>query len=319
MSITIITPGRFIDGEAPEARCGLEGWFTLRAKDRWGRVRRERTFPTHNLITDLGLDRFGSENANSVYNRCHVGLGVTPPQVTDNQLANFLANVQTGSPSQTLGTAPAPDYYSWRRIEFTSAIGALGNNNLTEVGISGQNTNGLLFSRDLIKDSGGNPSAFPISDDEQLTVIYELRIYPPLSDSSETVSVGANTHDTLSRARNVTGGVWGLVASTQSVNNFSRAGSGHQGAYSGDLVAIDANQPSGSLGSASSGSVSDYNNGDHYRDVTNVWNIGTGNGDIRTVVFTVSCCSFQCQYDPPITKTSDQTLTLHQRISWGRR
>src|SRR5690606_29934501 len=106
MSITIITPGRFIDAEAPEARCGLEGWFTLRAKDRWGRVRRERTFPTHNLITNLGLDRFGSENSNNIYSRCHVGLGVTPPEVTDNQLANFLANVQTGNPSQTNGVSP---------------------------------------------------------------------------------------------------------------------------------------------------------------------------------------------------------------------
>ena len=37
-----IPSGRFLEGEIAEAKVGLEGWFTLRAIRRSGRVTRER-------------------------------------------------------------------------------------------------------------------------------------------------------------------------------------------------------------------------------------------------------------------------------------
>src|SRR5690606_7977060 len=97
-----IPSGRFLEGEISEAKVGLEGWYTLRARRRSGRVSRERVFkveacrglpPFRNLITDLGLNRFGSTAASSVYSRCHVGTGTATPSVTDTQLQNFLAAV----------------------------------------------------------------------------------------------------------------------------------------------------------------------------------------------------------------------------------
>src|SRR5690606_24121908 len=113
--------------------------------------------------------------------------------------------------------------------------GELGNNNLTEIGISGQNKNGLLFSRELIRDSSGNPAAFPITEDEQLEVTYELRLYPNLNDVPATVMVGSNSHDTITRPLGVTNtSNWGPVEPVTTL--VIDASSNISVAYSGDQV-----------------------------------------------------------------------------------
>lgn len=324
-----IPSGRFLEGEIPEAKVGLEGWYTLRAIRRSGRVTRERTFkveacralpPFRNLITDLGLDRFGSMDSGLVYRYCHVGTGTATPSVTDTQLQTFLAAVGT-TPSTASANSGPPDYYSYRTFTWTSAIGALGNNNLTEIGISGQSTNGLLFSRELIRDSNGNPAAFPISSDEQLEVTYELRLYPNLNDVPATVMVGSNSHDTITRPIGVASTVWGPVEPLVSSGSFVNASLVNAVAYSGDLVPYTNSDtsPSGPLGVASSGSTAPYTDGNFYRDVSSTWNISTGNGNIRLVTVRFRCATFQVRFDPVITKLNTQVLTLHQRISWARR
>ena len=324
-----IPSGRFLEGEVSEAKVGLEGWFTLRAIRRSGRVTRERKFKVgeirelprfHNLITNLGLDRFGSVGASSLYVRCHVGTGTATPSYTDTQLQNFLASISSRSTSTY--NSGAPDYYSSRTFTWTSAIGALGNNNLTEIGISGQSANGLLFSRELIRDPNGNPAAFPISDDEQLEVTYELRLYPNLADVPATVTVGASSYDTITRPIGVNGNAWGPVAPSSSLVNAERSSvSGGNRAFTGDLVPYTNTpiSPSGSLGDASSGATASYTNGSYYRDISNTWNISVGNGNIRLVTFSFGCAAFQVRFDPVITKTNTQVLTLHQRMSWARR
>jgi len=325
-----IPSGRFLEGELSEAKVGLEGWYTLRARRRSGRVTREHRFkaeacrelpPFHNLITNLGLDRFGSESSSSVYSRCHVGTGTATPSVTDTQLQNFLAAVSTSAPVVATGNSGAPDYYAYGTFRWTSAIGALGNNNLTEIGISGQSGNGLLFSRELIRDSGGNPTAFPISSDEQLEVTYELRLYPNLTDVPATVMVGPNSHDTITRPIGVTSSVYWTPIFSSLANAERRSNAPLNRAFSGDLVPYTSppDAPSGNLGTASSGATAAYTNGTFYRDISNTWNISTGNGNIRTVTFGFGCACFQVRYDPVITKLNTQVLTLHQRISWARR
>lgn len=326
-----IPSGRFLEGEIAEAKVGLEGWFTLRARRRSGRVTRERKFKVgeirelprfHNLITNLGLDRFGSVGGNALYTHCHVGTGTATPSYTDTQLQNFLAVVSDSNPSTSASNSGPPDYYSSRTFTWTSAIGALGNNNLTEIGISGQSANGLLFSRELIRDPNGNPAAFPISADEQLEVTYELRLYPNLNDVPATVMVGASSYDTITRPIDVNGSAWGPVAATLSAVNGARSGaSGANRAFTGDLVPYTSSliSPSGSLGDASSGATASYTNGSYYRDISNTWNISVGNGNIRLVTFRFGCAAFQVRFDPVITKTNTQVLTLHQRMSWARR
>jgi hypothetical protein len=323
-----IPSGRFLEGEIAEAKVGLEGWFTLRAIRRSGRVTRERKFQVggvrelprfHNLITNLGLDRFGSVGGNAIYTHCHVGTGTATPSYTDTQLQNFLASI--GSPSTSLSNSGPPDYYSYRTLTWTSAIGALGNNNLTEIGISGQSANGLLFSRELIRDPNGNPAAFPISADEQLEVTYELRLYPNLVDVPATVTVSASSYDTITRPIAVTAN-WGPVnPTTGQANADRRSGLGWHYAFTGDLVPYTntLTSPSGLLGEPSSGGSASYTGGSYYRDISNTWDISRGNGNIRLVVFSFGCAAFQVRFDPVITKTNTQVLTLYQRMSWARR
>jgi hypothetical protein len=326
-----IPSGRFLEGEVAEAKVGLEGWFTLRAIRRSGRVTRERKFKVgevrelprfHNLITNLGLDRFGSVAGSNLYSSCHVGTGTAPPSYTDTQLQNYLATVGSSpSSSAGFGNSGPPDYYAYQTFTWTSAIGALGNNNLTEIGVGGTNPTGTLFSRELIRDSNGNPAAFPISSDEQLQVTYELRLYPNLADVPATVTVGSSSYDTITRPLAVNNGnAWRVQDVSSSLANAERSSaSGWNRAYTGDLVPYTSIEPSDNLGDASSGGTASYTNGSYYRDIYNTWNISTGNGNIRTVVFLFGCAAFQVRFDPVITKSNTQVLTLHQRMSWARR
>src|SRR5690606_25310868 len=168
--------------------------------------------------------------------------------------------------------------------------------------------------------SNGNPAAFPISSDEQLEVTYELRLYPNLNDVPATVMVGSNNHDTITRPIAVTDtSSWGPFGLSIASANADRRSAG--AAYSGDLVPYtnSTDSLSGPLGNASSGATAPYTDGNFYRDISNTWNISTGNGNIRVVTFRFNCAAFQVRFDPVITKTNTQVLTLHQRISWARR
>src|SRR5690606_7455572 len=146
---------------------------------------------------------------------------------------------------------------------------------------------------------------------------YELRLYPNLNDVPATVMVGSNSHDTITRPMAVTNTTnWGVLAPSSSFVNADRVGGA---AYSGDLIAYDSGAPSGPLGNASSGATAPYTDGNFYLDISDTWNISTGNGNIRVVTFRFRCATFQVRFDPVITKTNTQVLTLHQRISWARR
>lgn len=297
---------------------GVEGWFTVEAL-KGGSPIRVRKFK--NLITDWGLDGLGGLSSANLYRGCLVGTGTTPPTYTDSQMSNFLAGLSTSFPTGGSGVSPAPEYYSWRDFTWTSAIGALGNNNLTEVGISGSfNEDKDLFSRQLILDSGGNPVAFPIKDDEQLRVTYQLRFYPPLTDSLSTINIGSASYDTITRALWVTGSnAWGVAPASGGGAGLNFQSISGVDAYSGDIRSITDITPAGSLLGNATHSTLPYVSGSHYSDIRGQFPTGQGNGDIRSSVFILRCCRFQVQYDPPIPKSNNEILTLNQRISWARR
>lgn len=337
MTHIFIPNKNIIDCKDPmQARVGLEGWYTLRARRRSGRVTRELRFkadrevgPFHNLITNNGLDRFGSSSG--WLGRCHVGTGTTPPEVTDTQLANFHASVANNSGSASNGNSGSPDFYSWRTTTWTSALGALGTVVLTEVGISRQNTNGDLVSRELIRDSNGDPTSFPITDEEQLEVAYEIRVYPPLTDAYFTVDVAGTSRDVVARPLNISTanstsgtsmngwGVGGAMAGV-SVAQSDLNGTSSSVVYTGALGASDATNPQGSsLGSNSSHVNHDYSSSDHYRDSSSTWSINAGNGSGRTVRVQWWCARMQFEYDPVIEKVQGQIMRLDFRLLWGRR
>lgn len=314
----IIPQNKFVDSDGLQIGMRMEGIFTLRAKSRLGTVRRERRFK--NLITNLGLDRFGAFTAEFTYGRCHVGTGTATPQFTDTQLSSYHGTVQNGVGATSRGVSDGPDYfYGYFRTVWTSAVGALGNVILTEIGVAGQQANGLLFSRALILDGSGNPTSFPLSSDEQLEVTYELRLYRPTADVEGSITVGSSSHDFIARPLQVTSSTaWSPVAT--GFNTTLGNSPNDQRAWSGGLAAITAANPGGTaLGSATSRQDGTYTNGDHYIESGVTYGPATANGSIQSTNTKWGCCTFQTQFSPPIVKNNTQSLRLNYRLSWGRR
>lgn len=306
-----------------QASIGTEAWFTLKAIKGGSCVRRRSfraTDPFKNLITNNGLNNMFAETAGNTYRSCIVGTGTTPPSVTDNALASFLAAVASNPTSQSASTGLAPDYISSRSLTWLSNVGALGNNNLTEIAVSGStgsNTN--LFSRTLIQDSMGNPTAFPISSDEQLEVTYELRLVPPLVDSMHQIQIGSVTHDVVVRALGVTSTVWQPAATSGSNRNFAISNAaGATSIFDGQLGAITANQPQGAAALSTSRGDYSYSAGSFELESWVSWGTGAANRDNVTARVGYGCCAFQMEYSPPISKTDEQTLRLEFKISASR-
>lgn len=308
---------------------GAAGWFTISAvKD--GRVCRSKTFsdpmeigPFKNLILNGGMDRLATNTGNQslVFGNFYVGTGTVPPAATNNQLTTQVGGATTASPVRSAGVAP--DYYAKTVFSGISAIGAFGNVNLTEIGIGGSST--TLFSRALIADSAGNPVSFPINDDEQLQVSYELRIYPPLTDSSHTVNVSGSRTVTVRAIGVASSAFWGVDGA--GVNGPAIGITNPPGGvdwFTGGLGSLTATAATGAAVSTPTGgrTITDnpYSSGSFSKSGRISWNSASANSTtLRTNVVGFRIGTFQVQYDPPISKDSTQTMYLDYQLSWSRR
>lgn len=322
MPFEIIVPGRFLEPKDPvKFKSRYEGIFTLRAVKRGGIIR-ERVFK--NLIVNDGLDSIGVNTAGlNLYRFAGAGTGTSPPSVTDTDLDNRIGSWIAGTSVSGQFNGGAPDWYTGINLNWRSPVGHFGNNNLTEIGISGN----LLFSRALILDSLGNPTTFPILEDEALDITYQLRVYPPLEDALGTVTIAGNSHDYLARAVGVNstsqGSGWYLGGMTQgfSLSNFSGFPGNANQLFTGDAVEnTSTSRPSGAIGS-SNASVSNnsYVGGSYKKSGRFSWGTAANSNNIRTHAFIAGPGNFQVQYDPPLAKTNIQTMFLEYEHSWGRR
>lgn len=292
----------------------IGGFFKLEAVKLDGTVRPlTGWFP--NLITDVGLNRIGT---GSYLNACHVGSNNTAPANNNTTLAGYIAGTTTIVATSIGAQATAP-YYGWKRKTFRFGIGT-ATGNLSEVGVATAAANGgstILFSRALILDEFGSPTTITVLSDEILDVTYELRLYPPLTDVTQTVSItGSGSHDTITRASSVTSTGWGNYLGTGVT--FDPTGGSNFDARSGELGAI-----TGSPSGASSGSSTSYNltygNNTLYRDGGANFSLAQGNvGGIRSVSWYTTLGYFQTRFDPVINKTATKTLNLIFRVAWAR-
>ncbi|WP_313116418.1 hypothetical protein [Stenotrophomonas indicatrix] len=182
------------------AHNGYAGWYKIeafRADAEGGEVPGSRRtladwFP--NLITNAGLDLFGTTGGTLVNEYCRVGSGNTAPAPTDTALVAQIA-VSNTVQSDTNGVNRTGTYYGWRRRVIRFAAGSLGSSaaNIAEVGVSPAAST-ALFSRALILDGGGVPTTISVQPDEVLDVTYELRVYPTLADASGSVVIAGVTY-----------------------------------------------------------------------------------------------------------------------------
>lgn len=327
MTFQIIVPGRFIEArDAVDMRLGMEGWFTLEAI-RNGRTVRKHSFrdsegragPFKNLILNNGLDKFATDNRSNLIRYFRAGTGTAAPDVTQTQLVNQIGGNVAGTADQTIPGEP-PDYVSRMVVGALSSIGHFGNNNLTEIGIGG-NGSADLFSRSLIVDSEGNPTAFPISSEEQLRMSYEIRLFPPLEDAFFTVNV-AGQREVIVRALGVTSSsYWAIPSPSASSGGVAAEPQASNGFRTGDLNDITATSSQGSsISGSSTTTVHPYSPGSYKRSHRQSFSSTQAVSDsIRSHQIRYGCCAFQVQYDPPLQKTDEQTMYLEYELSWGRR
>jgi hypothetical protein len=326
----IIVPGepgfyinrkRYIETEG-RVTLGVEGRYTLRAIKPGRGVVREASFP--NLITDMGMNSLGNDVA---WNRMHLGTGTTTPAVTDTGLAAFGTNVVNANPTVTTGNSGVAPYYGYARMVFTSAVGG-ATGNWTEIGISKQNTDGLLRSRALILDGGGSPTTFPVQSDEQFEGTYEFRIYVPTVDTPASITLSGTPYDTITRALRASDAVWApsMVSPGNPTDGLFRLATGSQintacTWYSGALAATTAANPAGTQNSTGSTSMiaAAYGAGNFYRDYGLRSGAAVNVGTLRTArLIGTNTLALQVEYTPTITKLTTEELIHNQRISWAR-
>lgn len=312
----IIPTPRFIDVAMPKPRVGMAGRYQLIVRDAWG-VEKRRTPWFDNIILDAGLNRWGT--GNPILGGA-IGTGTSAPVATQTALdtqSTYTTTTGTGHNTDTaVGTSP---YNNSRTFVFRTALGAL-NGNYSEVGVGW--ASGSMFSRALILDGGGTPTTISVGAAEQLDIVYQLQVFPPLVDTSNLVNISGVDYTVTGRAQ-FAGSLGGLawpvsgLAATLAVTSINGAAN----AYSGALGAITANPSGTSTSNGSSAVVGAYVNNSLSRTGRSTLALAEGNvsGGIKSTSFFWNFAAFQYEFSPILPKNNTKTLTLDYSVTWARR
>lgn len=278
-----------------------------------------------NLITDYGMDSLASDVPSPRTGYCSLGTGAAAPANTDTALQAFLAaqQVSSGTVSSIDSTPPYQQHYTNQYIFAQGAV--VGN--VTELGAGPNGAGTNLFSRCLIVDGTGAPTALTVTAIDQLTVYYRLNIAYDLTDHTGSVSLAGTTYSYTARAANATviGGKYLLMQTVFGIPSLTAAFNAAFLIAYGSTATLGAvtSTPSGTQAtpSATAQSVAAYTPGSFYRDVTVTLGATIGNppGGIGAVEFlTGSTFNWQYQFTPVIPKDNTKTLSLTFRVSWAR-
>jgi hypothetical protein len=295
----------------------VQGLFTFSAfkSDSEGKElpgsRRKLGGVSKNMITDAGLNRIGTSSDWLIY--CQVGTGATPASAGDTTLAAFLGGTINRIATNSSLPATAPHY-----VQITNTYRFLPGEaagNLAEVGI-GWGSPGDLFSRALILDVGGSPTAITVLPDEYLDVSYQFRYYAPASDATGTINLGGIDYAWTARAAGASSdGPWAI-----GINGTAGDNSGSVEALSGSIGAVTG-YPSGSSGFSAAPTFDSYSSGSFERSCTITFGLGDAVfvGGLGAFVVKMGIGTYQVGFSPKIPKTSEQVLTLDLNHSWARK
>lgn len=280
----------------------------------------EETGWFHNLILDQGLDRIGSSNSVSEIARyVQVGSGNIAPAVTQVALQTFVAGADGGSSAVSYTNEGSPLYATLFTYDYAFGQGAVVGN-ITEVGIGWAASGSTLFSRALILDNLGVPTSITLVAIDQLTVFYRLKLVPPLTDTTSSVTISSTTYNYTGRVSSV-----GSFAVWPFAPDYLNQPDGAWVQSAGSVLGPITGSPTGGTFQSSTVAVArlSYSPGTYYRDSTFSWPITQGNvpGGIQCIIFIwvpASAMRFQYRFDTPIPKTNTRVLTMTVRLSWAR-
>jgi hypothetical protein len=293
----------------------MSGFYKIEAVDKDTLERRVVADWFPNLITDNGLNAFGTKG---VLARCMVGSGANPPTVSDTILQTQIAVTTTVTVSTQSAATTAPYYGSTLRTYRFDAGVAAGN--LSEVGIGWLDVGtSYCFSRALILDSGGFPTTITILSNEFLDVTYELRCYVPTSDVVTSITLAGTSYTCTIRPMQATvAAYWSPPATTPITASPS---SPNSSAYAGPISALVTGSPSGTTGAGSNTAIA-YENNSLTRKGYAEFALGSANfgGGIQSISFyTNGVGVYQVGFSPTIPKDITKTFRFDYGVSWARR
>lgn len=262
-----------------------------------------------NMIVRSGMNAISS--ADSLIRSCVVGTDATPVSFEDTGLGAQIASTTTVQ-AETYGAQSSAPYFRWYRRTFRFAQGAAAGN-LAEVAIKTQA--GVLLSRALIVDSGGNATTLTILADEYLDVTYELRTYADIIDKIQNLTVNGSAYRATLRASNVTSG---SGYHDSGITNTLGSSSTHF-FYSGPIGSITGN-PSGESYSHTRSLRGSYVPDSFNR--TFIFSAGLNNanltGGVSSIQLLTSQGNFQVEFSPPLPKNNYMILTIDLTVQWGQ-
>jgi hypothetical protein len=306
---------RFVDVGMPKSVAYAAGKYQLIVRDAYG-VEKRRTPWFDNIILDSGLNRWGT---GVIIAGAAIGTGTSAPAASDVGLQTQTHYTTTTGTGAGLAAGSAPNYNNTRTIVYRTALGAL-DGNYSEVGVGW--ASGSMFSRALILDGGGSPTTISVSSSEQLDIVYQLSVYPPLVDTGPSaVTISGVSYTITGRASIVSAisgvGSWGVQLS----NPAMRLWGGSFIGYNGAIGAITGS-PGGTPTSGDGSSTNAYSN--NSLTLTGMLTASLTAGNVAGGLSSVVCswdsqCSFQYGVSPAIPKDGTKTLSLNYSYSWARR
>lgn len=296
-------------------KAGVAGYYTFELNG-------EPVFsvPSKNLITDYGWTRFSNLNSVDIFNTVlQVGTSNTPPALSDTALGALLASKTGGSGVPSTGS-DAIGAYSATKYSFAFATGAVIGN-VAEVGLKVDAADVSLTSRSLVKDAGGNPAVIVCTAIDQLTVVYELRVYRAAIDTTTSLTIGGVSTTLTLRTGGRTNGVSDIGSRIAGLNPSHSKGARHinpgsLGAAGSNPSASDWVSLTDSLLNTKVVTVNPTNTVVTFNTAT----YGTGAGNIAGGVqilhiyfgevdyLASAYSSMQCQFTPPIAKDNTKTI-----------
>jgi hypothetical protein len=313
---------KYLDAEVtvpPVGIAGYIGWELIRA----GKVIRHSGGVHHNMLLNVGMDRFAASPLPSLLAYGQVGTSGVAPAFTDVALGAPVATAIRPA-TQILGStyvAGPPDY--WYRRWSYSFTETFANGNLTEFGTMTPAGPSETNIRQLLKDLTGTPTTIVKTNLDQLLITFELRIYPPTVDVATIVDVSGVNYDVVTRAQNANSAfAWAQVIGS----GWSGYGMPHS-LETDVLVARTASLGNGTAGT--DGTPTGYVSGNYYIENKCVWdpaasNYPTGIGSFNSWSGDTgspangTLAMFQHSFTPKLPKTNTKKLTMYFRRHWAR-
>lgn len=273
-----------------------------------------------NMVLDQGLDYLAT--GTDLANYLSIGTGSTAPAAGQTSLVAHHASVTLNAHTRT--NVGSPTYGSRNDCTYIFAQGAVVGN-MTEIGVGRVTGGSQLFSRCLIVDNTGVPTALTVVALDQLTVYYRCTFLPVLTDATGTVTISGVNYDYVARLANA-GGFMDRNLRNPNFGAWRADTCTSEG--TGSVLGPVTGAPSGGANSVVHGlgiSTAAYVSGNFYQDTTITVGAPSGNptGGIKTMlaingVSAVTRCDWQWSFNPIIPKDATKVLTLVVRVSWSR-